>query len=64
LLNTLEFLSRAFIWVVIYLLPVLLVIFVLFVLPIIILVRFWRRRRARNRAEAVTVPGEKPTDQA
>lgn len=60
LLDTLEFLSKAFIWVVVYLLPVLLVIFLLFILPVILVIRYFRRRAARRKASEATAELEKP----
>jgi hypothetical protein len=64
LLDTLEFLSRAFIWFVIYLLPVLLVIFLLFVLPVILVIRYFRRRSARRKASEVKAKVEEPDQQS
>jgi hypothetical protein len=59
LINTVKFLTKAFIWIVLYVLPVLLVIFVVFILPIWLLIRFWRRRRAQRKAAASNAPVEK-----
>jgi len=64
LLDTLEFLSRAFIWVVLYLLPVLLVIFLLFVLPVILVIRYFRRRSARRKASEAKAKVEEPDQQS
>jgi len=64
LLNTLEFLSRAFIWVVLYLLPVLLVIFLLFVLPVILVIRYFRRRSARRKASEAKAKVEEQDQQS
>jgi hypothetical protein len=59
LINTVKFLANAFIWIVLYVLPVLLVIFIVFILPVWLLVRFWRRRRAQRKAAGSPAPVEK-----
>ena len=54
LIDTLEFLVNAVIWIVIYILPVLLMLYLIFVLPLTLLLRVWRkRRRARKAAEVM-----------
>lgn len=52
LINTLKFLANLLIWVLIYLIPVLLVLYVVFVLPISLLVRAWKKRRKMNKKPA------------
>jgi len=52
LIDTLRFLADAVIWIVLYLLPVLLVLFIIFVLPVLLIVRYFRRRKARRRVAA------------
>ena len=52
LIDTLRFLTKAVIWIVIYLLPVLLVLFIIFVLPVLLIVRYFSRRKARRQAAA------------
>jgi hypothetical protein len=50
LINTVKVLANAAIWVIIYVLPVLLVLYVVFILPLSLIWKAWRRRRARNKA--------------
>ncbi len=50
LLKTMQFFISAAIWVVIYLVPVLLVLFLIFVLPPVLIIRAWRKRRAAKKA--------------
>jgi Domain of unknown function (DUF4349) len=50
LIRTMQFLLNALIWIVIYILPVLLVLFVIFILPPLLLIRAWSRRRAKRKA--------------
>lgn len=50
LVNTLKFVANAVIWLLIYLLPVLLVLYLIFVLPLTLVVRYLRRRRAARPA--------------
>jgi len=56
LVRTMQGLADFLIWAVIYLLPVLLVLFAIFVLPLWLIMRAWRRRRAARRTAAVTPP--------
>jgi Domain of unknown function (DUF4349) len=58
LVNTLKFLANAIIWILIYILPVVLVLFVVFFLPIYLIVRAIRRRRASRKT--VTPPPPPP----
>lgn len=50
LINALKFLANAFIWIVLFFLPVLVVLFVVFVLPVRLLWRAWRRQRGQKKA--------------
>lgn len=45
LINAFKFIVNAAIWILIFVLPVLLILFVVFVLPVYLVIRFWRRRR-------------------
>ena len=56
LLRTLQGLGSALIWMVIYLLPVLLILFVIFILPPALVVRALLRRRAKQKANASAPP--------
>jgi hypothetical protein len=49
LVNTLKFLANAIIWILIYILPVVLVLFVVFFLPVYLILRAIRRRRAARK---------------
>lgn len=60
LINGLEFLVNAAIWVVLFVLPVLLVFYVLFILPLTLFIRMLRRRRARSRQAAPPPPHAPP----
>jgi hypothetical protein len=53
LVRTMQGLASFLIWAIIYLLPVLVVLFIIFVLPLWLIVRFWRRRRAARRVQVV-----------
>lgn len=55
LIKTLQFLVNAFLWVVIYIVPVILVIYVLFILPFSLFVKFLRKRRAQRKAETLSI---------
>jgi Flp pilus assembly protein TadB len=59
LINTSRTLLKIVIWMVIYLLPVLVILFVIFGLPIWLIVRSARRRRARRQTVAPP-PAEAP----
>jgi len=57
LIDTMQFLVNALIWILLYILPVLLVIYLVFVLPISLVWKRWRKRRqerneATNKKEA------------
>lgn len=54
LINTLKFIINMVIWIIIYLLPVLLVLFLLFVLPIRYFVRRWRKGRPPKKGKNIT----------
>jgi hypothetical protein len=54
LLRSLQFLVNALIWIVIYVLPVLLILFLIFVLPPLLLIRAWMRRKKRKAAQNQT----------
>jgi hypothetical protein len=56
LINTMQFLVEAIIWILIYILPVLAIIYLVFVLPISLVWRAWRRRRQQKKDV------EKPTE--
>jgi hypothetical protein len=58
LINTLKFLANALIWIIIYILPVLLVLYVIVFLPLSLVWRAWKRRRAA-RKQAITPPAGK-----
>jgi hypothetical protein len=70
LIDALKGITKAVIWIVIFVLPVLTILFIIFVLPFILLIVFWRRRRARRKAAqpalaakpqpASVEPAEKP----
>lgn len=51
LVRSLQFLVNALIWIVIYVLPVLAVLFVIFVLPPLLLIRAWMKRRKQKLAQ-------------
>jgi len=51
LLRSLQFLVNALIWIVIYVLPVLAILFLIFVLPPLLLFRAWRRRQKSKAAQ-------------
>jgi len=55
LINTMQFLAEAIIWILIYIFPVLAVIYLVFVLPISLVWRTWKRRRQQKKSV------EKPT---
>lgn len=59
LLNTLKFLGNTLIWIAIYILPVVLVLFLVFALPVILIVRYVRRRRNKSAATSQAAPVEK-----
>jgi len=60
LIDTLKFVAGAAIWIVIYILPVLLVLYLIFVLPLSLLWKAWRRRRARSKAIQTVQPQASP----
>ena len=60
LINTLKVLGNFVIWAVLFLLPVLGVLYIIFVLPLSLLWRAWRRRRAKIKPPAT--PPSKPTE--
>ncbi len=62
LINAFKTIIKAAIWVLIFVLPVLLLLFVIFVLPVYLVVRFLRRRR-KARAQAAGSAEPKQTDQ-
>lgn len=49
LISAFKFIVNAAIWIILFVLPVLLLLFVVFVLPIYLVVRVWRRRRKSKR---------------
>lgn len=49
LINTLKFLANAAIWILIYIIPVLFVLWLIVFLPLSLLWRAWRRRRNQNK---------------
>lgn len=49
LINTVKFLANAAIWIVLFLIPILLIVYVLFVLPLSLVWRTWRRRRTKRK---------------
>ncbi len=59
LIRTLQGLVDALIWIIIYLLPVLAILFIIFVLPPLLIFRAWRRRKsARPAAPPPPAPAE------
>lgn len=48
LIRSMQFLVNALIWIVIYVLPVLAILFLIFVLPPLLLIRAWMRRKKRK----------------
>jgi hypothetical protein len=60
--RSMQFLVNALIWIVIYVLPVLLILFMIFVLPPLLLIRVWTKRRKRKAAQnqPATPPAETP----
>jgi hypothetical protein len=50
LINAMQFLVSALIWIIIFLLPILLVLGLIFVLPPFLIFRAWRRRKAKRQA--------------
>ncbi len=61
LINTLQFLVKAIIWIIILVLPVLVIIYLVFVLPISLILRTWKRRRRIKKN--IEEPGQaKPTE--
>lgn len=65
LINAFKYIINAAIWVLIFVLPVLLLIFVIFGLPIYLVIRVWRRRRkARVQAQqpAVSANNNQPVN--
>jgi Flp pilus assembly protein TadB len=62
LIKSLQFLVNALIWIVIYILPVLLVLFVIFILPPTLLIRAWSRRRAKRKAAAQQLAQQTPPE--
>ncbi len=62
LIRSMQFLVNALIWIVIYVLPVLMILFLIFVLPPLLLIRAWMKRKQRKAAQAppTTPPAETP----
>jgi hypothetical protein len=60
LIDTLKFVVDAAIWVVIYILPVLLVLYLVFVLPFSLIWKAWRRRRAQGKVIQTVPPPANP----
>ncbi len=62
LISAFKFIVNAAIWIILFVLPVLLLLFVVFILPLYLVIRFWRRRRkARSQVqtpEVVNPPGQ------
>jgi chemotaxis protein histidine kinase CheA len=55
LINSAKFILKALIWIVIYILPVLVILFVIFGLPVLLIVR-WQRRRKAKASQAQIAP--------
>ena len=53
LINTLKFLANLVIWIVIFVAPVILVLYLIFFLPLSLVWRAWRRRRKQRKEAAV-----------
>jgi hypothetical protein len=62
LIDTLKFVATAAIWVVIYILPVLLVLYLVFVLPFSLIWKAWRRRQAQSKVIQAVPPPANPED--
>ena len=63
LIDTMQFVGSALIWILLYLLPVLLVIYLIFVLPISFVWKRWRRRRKERKEASEKKEGaQKPDD--
>ena len=63
LINALKFLANAAIWIVLFMVPVLAVLYLLFILPFSLVWRAWRKRRAKNKAsQAAQTPPTPPTN--
>jgi hypothetical protein len=60
LIDTMQFLVEAIIWIVIYILPVLAIVYLVFFLPISLVWRTWRRRR--HQKKDADIPTESKTD--
>jgi hypothetical protein len=60
LIRSLQFLVNALIWIVIYVLPVLALLFLVFVLPPLLIIRAWMKRKKRKAAQAQ--PPAPPTE--
>lgn len=54
LISAFKFIVNAAIWIVLFVLPVLLLLFVIFILPLYLVVRLWRRRRLSKRSLPAT----------
>ncbi len=63
LIDTLKFVANAAIWILVYVLPVLLVLYLIFVLPLSLVWKAWRRRHARGKAiQAAPSQANPPTN--
>jgi hypothetical protein len=62
LIRSLQFLVNAIIWIVIYVLPVLALLFLIFVLPPLLIIRAWMKRKKRKAAQVQppAPPAENP----
>ena len=60
LINTMKFLANALLWILVYVLPVLLVLYVIFILPITLIWRAVRRSRAKMKSQ---LPPPAPPEQ-
>jgi hypothetical protein len=55
LINTMQFLVSAVIWIVIYILPVLIALYLIFVLPLSLVWRYLRKRRAQRKTHHTNI---------
>lgn len=60
LINTLKFLANLVIWIIIFLAPILLVIYIVFILPLSFIWRRWRARRGKDGKSNTPLPPGPP----
>ena len=62
LINTVQFLANALIWIIIFFVPVLFIFYLIFVLPLSLVWRYWRRRRPNRKSEAKSITPPPPPE--